>query len=506
MNEGIKQIIERIPKGILLNLQVLTNSLQSNAYLSDFLEIFIIIFAQTTFELKEWQLRSDIEEDWYNAYLLIKRMAEDDYWFTQEEIEKTIKDADSVAKMSVFQELMDFQIKLNQWDKILNKDMDIEEFKIFHDEYWNNIDIKDLSKEILKALEDIEGVIRFIYVDYIEDKALIQIDEDIVNKEVPVEKRLTMSRDRIKLVEDFDKKLFSDKISERGRVFIKIINLWILAEPLKDKKTKVIYKELYETVYELYFIYFALTKSARKRLNFDKYISLHQIEDNWDLDKKYKDLKEFSLLTESWATLESTKNKREALTSRLEWLKIDISQISNKKKCPFCKEEIQELAKKCRFCWEWLEETALLAKEQLNKEISPKNPREFKVYFWSFSWTNAQGFISDWSVIINNQELILEWKKSIWGVYKFFWVLLLMALPIAFWFILWIIPAILIGNFIFVKKWSFVVKNIYKLSCKKKVMNVYFHKEWDKTGITSFRIKNKEDEERITKLLEKLIQ
>jgi TRAP-type uncharacterized transport system fused permease subunit len=81
------------------------------------------------------------------------------------------------------------------------------------------------------------------------------------------------------------------------------------------------------------------------------------------------------------------------------------------KKCPYCNEEIQDIAKKCRFCGEWLEYNTI----ENPKKINPIRKEA----------------LSPWAISANGNPR--KTKKQRWKV--------LLPLGLAFW---------LLGNFLFV--------------------------------------------------------
>ena len=115
------------------------------------------------------------------------------------------------------------------------------------------------------------------------------------------------------------------------------------------------------------------------------------------------------------------------------------------KKCNFCSEEIQDLAKKCRFCWEWIDDNAIETKSesQVKKKIVSKNINSDKkdnlknngwlFIVWPFIWiiiifllnSIIQFVLSKNSITIDDN---IQIQLLVWNALKFIWVLIVLVM------------------------------------------------------------------------------
>lgn len=145
------------------------------------------------------------------------------------------------------------------------------------------------------------------------------------------------------------------------------------------------------------------------------------------------------------------------------------------KNCPFCKEEILDIAKKCKHCWELIENNKTF---KTLSEIKKYNPKENNLIYWLRRFLARQFdiltfilliwtiifIISDWKIEIVNGfiEIIQQGKISNQGkIYIFLF------------YVFWIIESFFISNL-----WATFWKKIMWIKIIKNNWEYLSYKEW----------------------------
>ena len=288
----------------------------SNAQVGDLIELYAYYLVLST---NEEQDNNDISD---NGKILqeIKKMLTSS-WMSEETIsnlEDVYRNYSSMAYMSDVLEYWKNRADIDQTDI---SDEALE--KLIY-EYEDNIDVQKFCKLIVKWISTVEAPIDVVFTEYISNEKLLKLDEDIVNKDLVIEERLEKCKNRIKITEDLIDSLFNDTSKERYELIWRIEQLKKVIPRLVNEEAKVTYWEFYELVSRYYVLLFNRTMAAKKRMRFDLYIPENQIKDLWDLEKKYENVAELSLLTESATIIESTAQEIEWIKTKLEKIQIKI--------------------------------------------------------------------------------------------------------------------------------------------------------------------------------------
>lgn len=359
---------------------------------------------------------SDLEKDWYNAFILLKNMLLSGGWVSEENMNEIIWNIKEIIGSISIMGMVKYWTK-KYGPEGLN--LNANEINILYIEYLDNVELDDICKTIVEKFDCMLDTISFIFVDYINDENLIKLDEDMVSKKVPLSKRLEIAKNRLKLVDELEKQYFKDTKDDRITASYNMHFLGTLLPRIQDKKLNKLYNDFLVKANELYALYFAQTLAAKKRLIFDRTIPNQAIEDNWDLDKKYKDIPEFVLLTDSSHIVDETKEKSDIIKKELDKIHSNITSITkkhnetsndevNKKICEFCWEEIQEKALKCRFCWEWFKEKDIIVDKSEKKDLKEEAKDET-----SENWKKDL-FIKKVAFILCFILTLIEYKYKNW--------------------------------------------------------------------------------------------